>query len=255
MTAAPSLPGDGPAGVAATAMVLVEDPAAPVVGPDDVAHLLSSLRIRGGETVLAGDGRGTWARCRVAGTPGSTPGADGAGLLVPDGPVVVEAAPDVALTVAFAPVKGDRPEWVVQKLTELGVDRIVPLRTARSVVRWEGDRAARALARLRRVAREATAQARRAWLPEVTDVVTLDGLAVLAPAGGPALAERGGPPPSLDLPVVAVGPEGGWEPSELDAVPATVGLGPTVLRAETAAVTIGAVLCALRAGTVEPAGR
>ena len=40
---------------------------------------------------------------------------------------------------AFAPAKGDRPEWVVQKLTELGIDRIVPLAAARSVVRWDGD--------------------------------------------------------------------------------------------------------------------
>jgi 16S rRNA (uracil1498-N3)-methyltransferase len=236
-------------------MVLVEDPAGPVVAPDDVAHLVSSLRVRGGETVLAADGRGTWTRCRVAGPPGERPGADGAALLVRDGPVVVEAAPEVALTVAFTPVKGDRPEWVVQKLTELGVDRIVPLRTARSVVRWDGDRAGRSLARLRRIAREAAAQARRAWLPEVTDIMTVAELAGGAPAGRPALAERGGAPPSLDHPVVAIGPEGGWEPSEIGGGFATVGLGPNVLRAETAAVTIGAVLCALRAGMVAPAGR
>ena len=65
------------------------------------------------------------------------------------------------LTVVFAPVKGERPEWVVQKLTELGIDRIVPLRSERSVVRWTGQRGQATVERLRRVAREAAAQCRR----------------------------------------------------------------------------------------------
>ena len=74
---------------------------------------------------------------------------------------------------AFAPVKGERPEWVVQKLTELGIDRIVPLRTERSVVRWTGERGQATVERLRRVAREAAAQCRRVWLPEVGDTAAL----------------------------------------------------------------------------------
>ena len=73
----------------------------------------------------------------------------------------------------FAPVKGDRPEWTVQKLTELGVDRIVPLRAARSVVRWDGERGAAAVERLRRVAREAAMQSRRCRLPEVTEMTSV----------------------------------------------------------------------------------
>ena len=80
-----------------------------------------------------------------------------------------------ALTVAFAPVKGERPEWVVQKLTELGIDRIVPLLSERSVVRWSGARGKATVERLRRVAREAAAQCRRVWLPEVADTVRLRG--------------------------------------------------------------------------------
>ena len=74
---------------------------------------------------------------------------------------------------AFAPVKGERPEWVVQKLTELGIDRIVPLFSERSVVRWSGARGQATVERLRRVAREAAAQCRRVWLPEVSDSVRL----------------------------------------------------------------------------------
>ena len=71
-----------------------------------------------------------------------------------------EPAAVPALTVAFAPVKGERPEWVVQKLTELGIDRIVPLVSERSVVRWSGARGKATVERLRRVAREAAAQCR-----------------------------------------------------------------------------------------------
>ena len=171
--------------------------------------------------------------------------------LVPSGPPEHQERPTPSVTVAFAPVKGDRPEWVTQKLTELGVDRIIVLRTARSVVRWEGDRDQRATDRLRRVAREAAAQCRRPWLPEVLGTVGLDELGALV--GGPiALARPGGDRPSLGHPAVAVGPEGGWDEAEIERFEASVGLGPTVLRAETAALAAGAALCGLRAGLVGP---
>jgi len=238
--------------VAAAAMVFVGDPGHPVVADDEVRHLLDVLRLRAGEPVAVSDGAGRWAPCRVAaGAPSRGSRADGAALLVPDGPVVGVTRPEPALTVAFAPTKGDRPEWVAQKLTELGVDTIVPLRTARSVVRWDGERGERQVERLRRVAREAAAQSRRVWLPEVTGVVRPDGLA--AAAGAPAfLADPGGPPPDATVRVVAVGPEGGWDGDERDAATGTLGLGPTVLRAETAAVVAGALLCALRCSIVLP---
>jgi 16S rRNA (uracil1498-N3)-methyltransferase len=151
--------------------------------------------------------------------------------------------------VAFAPTKGDRPEWVTQKLTELGVDRIVPIHANRSVVRWEGERGARSVERLRRVAREAAAQCRRTWLPEVSGVTPLPGLASLS-GGTLRLAQPGGGPPSLAHPVVAVGPEGGWDEGELARFGTGVGLGATVLRAETAAVVVGSILCGLRSGVI-----
>ena len=155
------------------------------------------------------------------------------------------------MSVAFALAKGDRPEWVVQKLTELGVDRIVPLVTERSVVRWSPEREAQGRARLCRVAREACAQSRRVWLPEVTDVSTLASLA--AASGGPvALAQMGAPPPARADQTVAIGPEGGWSASELALVEGTVGLGDASLRAETAAVAIGVLLTSIRAGLVGP---
>ena len=247
----PSAP--DPVLVAAAAMVFVVDPAAPVVEEADIRHLLDVLRLRAGEPVAVSDGAGRWALCRVAAEAPARGSrrVDPAGLLVPDGPVEVAGRLRPEVTVAFAPTKGDRPEWVTQKLTELGVDRLVPLLTSRSVVRWEGDRGARAVGRLRRVARESAAQCRRAWLPEVADVCRLDEVAAVA--GAPvALADAGGIAPGLDRPVLAIGPEGGWDDAERGASGTPVGLGPTVLRAETAAVVAGALLCALRSGLVLP---
>jgi hypothetical protein len=170
--------------IAAAAMVFVDDPKAPVVVRADVHHLLDVLRLRAGELVVVSDGNGRWVPCRVASTAplqGSRRAEPG-DVLVPDGPAEVMARLTPEVTVAFAPTKGDRPEWVTQKLTELGVDRVVPLRTSRSVVHWEGERGVKAVERLRRVAREAAAQCRRPWLPEVTDVCRLSDVPGLAGA-------------------------------------------------------------------------
>ena len=161
-----------------------------------------------------------------------------------------EARAEPALTVAFAPVKGERPEWVVQKLTELGIDRVVPLLTERSVVRWTGARGRTTVERLRRVAREAAAQCRRVWLPEIGDTVRFDELSGLGDPGEVVLAQLSGDRPSVSQRVVAVGPEGGWSSEELASGLPTVGFGLSVLRAETAAVTAGALLASLRTGTV-----
>ena len=229
----------GLAAAGAKAHVFVTDLAAPELDTRDRHHLEQVLRLRVGEVVTASDGAGRWVACRFAGRP----------ALEVDGQVTFEPAADPAITVAFAPVKGDRPEWAVQKLTELGVDRIIPLLAARSVVRWTGDRAAAPVARLRRVAREAAMQSRRPWLPEVGDSLPFAAAAALP---GAALAVAGGDPPSLDQPVVLVGPEGGWDPDELGAELPTVGLGPHVLRTETAAVAAGSLLVALRWGLLSP---
>jgi len=245
--------GPDPVLVGAAAMVFVADPAAPHVHDADVRHLLDVLRLRAGELVAVSDGAGRWAPCRVApdAPARGSRRADAMSLLVPDGPVVSEPRVGPEVTVAFAPTKGDRPEWVVQKLTELGVDRVVPLRTARSVVRWEGERGDKQVERLRRVAREASAQCRRVWLPEVSEVCRLEALGDIAGVE-PVRADPGGRSPGLDRPVIAVGPEGGWDDDERASVTRSVGLGPTVLRAETAAVVAGALLCALRCSLVLP---
>ena len=227
----------------------MDEPAQPVLSEEDAHHLGRVLRLRDGEEVIAADGQGRWARTVWRGTAILEPVTTGTGV-GGDGAVQSEARTDPALTVAFAPVKGERPEWVVQKLTELGIDRIVPLRTERSVVRWTGARGQASVEKLRRVAREAAAQCRRVWLPEICDTMAFADLPALGMPGEVVLAQLSGDRPTVAQRVVAVGPEGGWSTDELASGLPTVGFGLSVLRAETAAVTAGALLASLRTGTV-----
>lgn len=234
--------------IVSAAHVFVDDLEALELTEADAHHLARTLRLRLGEAVTASDGAGRWRACAWRGLDGS--GLAARRCLEASGPELVVAPPAPPVTVAFALMKGERPELVVRGLTEVGVDRIVPFMAARSVVRWDGDRATHHLERLRRIARGAAMQSRRAWLPEVCSVVTLAEL--VSPARSPAsvMAHPGGGPVSLDFPTVLVGPEGGWDEAELDRGLALVGLGETVLRAETAALAAGVVLCSLRSGLV-----
>lgn len=217
-------------------LVIVDDLDRLELADGDRHHLERVLRVRPGDPLTVADGRGRWRTARFGPT------------IEPTGAVVEQPDALPRLTVAFALVKGDKPETIVQKLTELGIDRIVPFRAERSVVRWDAERAAKAVARLRAVARAAAMQSHRPRLPVVEDVTAL---ALLAAEPGAALADRHGDPPSLSAsPTVLVGPEGGWTEGERALLDRRVGLGGHVLRAETAAVTAGAVLAALRAGLV-----
>ena len=149
----------------------------------------------------------------------------------------------------IALTKGARLEVAVQKLTELGVERILPFTAVRSVVRWDADGARRRLRRLQRVAREASMQSRRLHLPQVEPVTDFAAVASLP---GAAMTEPGGVPPSLEHAILLIGPEGGWAPEELGQRLARVRLGPHVLRAETAAMAAGALLVGLRNRVVGP---
>ena len=206
--------------------MLVDDVEAPTLSESDAHHVFRVLRVRDGDAVTVTDGAGAWRTC-VAADESLTPQSD------------VRRTPPrpTPLTVAFAIPKQDRPEWIVQKLTEIGIDRIVPLRAERSIVRWNGDRTARHLVKLRRVAVEALQQSRGVWLPEVAEPV--DAAALLSEA---VAAEPGARPIGPGDFTVAIGPEGGWSPAELEAATDTVSLGATVLRVETAAIVAAAHL-------------
>jgi 16S rRNA (uracil1498-N3)-methyltransferase len=212
---------------------MVADVRHPQLDSDDHHHLARVLRLRDGDEIVVCDGQGSWRRACWSGTP--TPEA------IED--VVVEDRPNPRLTVAFAPTKGDRPEWVVQKLTELGVDRVIPVMTARSVVRWDTTRAQRQVERWRRIAREAACQSRQVFLPVIEPVTDLARLVRVEPV---RMAEPGAPLPVADVVPVVVGPEGGFTPEELGWAAGTVGLAGGVLRTETAAVAVGVLMAADR---------
>jgi len=207
--------------------VLVADVAAPVLDDATTHHLGRVLRLRDGAAVTITDGAGHWRACRWV-----------AADVDPCGDVIAEPRP-AEVTVAAAPPKGDRLDWLVQKVTEVGVGRLVLLEAERSVVRWDGARAERQLARLRRVATEAAMQSRRVWLPELCGPVP--AAAVLTTS---AVAEPDGRPVGAGDRSIAIGPEGGWSPSELALAADRVSLGATVLRVETAAVVAATLMVA-----------
>ncbi|MEO6989302.1 MAG: RsmE family RNA methyltransferase [Aquihabitans sp.] len=219
-------------------LVFVDNVDHPVIGADDYHHLARVRRVRDGNHIIVCDGRGRWATARFA---GETPELDGE--------VQLSQRTSLSLSVAFALAKGEKPEMAVQKLTELGIDRIRPFVAARSVVRWDAAKIEQARLRLNKVAREAAMQSRSAWIPDV-DAVTTFAEVVADPQA--CLADRGGAPPTLDRPLILVGPEGGWDFDEQAVDLPTVSLGDGVLRAETAAIAAGVLLSALRSGRANP---
>lgn len=228
--------------VAAHLFVAALDAAITVDGTDG-HHLQRVRRLRIGEHVTAADGAGRWRRYTIAGAePGRL-------TLRAESEVALDPEPWPAVSVAVALTKGAKLETVVAQLTELGVARIEPVRARRSVVRWDGARAEAAAARLATVAREAAMQCRRARIPVVAAVADLaalagrPGIVVAARDGGAAAAV---PLPSDGVWTVVVGPEGGFEPGEIEALAplGRLALSAYVLRAQTAPVVAAALLVA-----------
>jgi 16S rRNA (uracil1498-N3)-methyltransferase len=203
------------------------DAEAPIELDDDSEHHLRRvLRLREGEVVSVTDGEGCWRLTSVVLSPNSL-------FLDPTSEVFADERQRDPLHLATAIPKGDRLDWLVQKVTELGADRITLLHAERSIVRWKPDRAAKQLVRLQRIADEACRQSRRVRRLKVegpVDAHTILPSYVVAEPGGRRLA-------SGDR-SVAVGPEGGWSPSELDTAKDRVDLGSNILRTETAAIAI-----------------
>jgi 16S rRNA (uracil1498-N3)-methyltransferase len=212
---------------------------------DEGRHAATVKRIRVGEQVVLTDGAGTSATCTV-----TEAGKASLALHVESVAYADRALPHV--TVVQAIPKGDRGELAVEMLTEIDVDRIVPWAASRSVAVWRGERAARSVAKWRTAARAASKQARRAWLPEVTDLASTGDVAgliteadlavVLHEAAQTPLAQL-----SLDgvrSVLVVVGPEGGLSDDELEAFSAgsVVRLGSSVLRTSSAGVAAVAAL-------------
>lgn len=195
----------------------------------DAHHLFRVLRLRDGQSVTATDGAGRWRECRVVGRDGIEIAGD----------VVVENAQSSTIGVAFVPVKAEKPETTVRQLVEVGVDIIDVLLPTKRAVAGTRDRLND---RIHAIVREACMQSRRVFVPQVNvgvnlaEVLARAGVAVADPEGGPLSAEHQ---------YIVVGPEGGFDASEVPETVAKVSIGPVVMRAETAALVAGARLVAL----------
>jgi 16S rRNA (uracil1498-N3)-methyltransferase len=220
-----------------------------VLGGAEGRHASTVRRLRPGERVDLTDGAGLLAECVV------TAAVQG-GLELDVIARRHEPAPRPRLVVVQALPKGDRGELAVETMTEVGVDVIVPWAASRCVTQWRPDRREKSLGRWRNAAREAAKQARRHWLPEVTDLATTAEVAdrLAAARSGLILHEEAVTPLSEMTPptegdvLVVVGPEGGITEEELrrftDAGGVPTRLGPTVLRTSTAGVAAASVLLA-----------
>jgi 16S rRNA (uracil1498-N3)-methyltransferase len=223
---------------------------------EQAAHLIRVLRAQAGMECEMVAGDRVW-RAVISGVSGD---AVQFTLLAE-----VEAEAALPVTLLLSVFKFDRMEWIIEKATELGAERFIPMIARRSEKHLAQAAPAR-VERWRRVAREAAKQSRRSDVPVVEDVVPLKSAVHIRPPK-PALRlllaeqertttlyaamQAALQPPAVENPAVtlAVGPEGGWTAEE-EALFATEGwqavsLGPRILRAETAGITAMAVVAAM----------
>lgn len=217
--------------------------------PEALAHhAVRVLRLRDGDPVILFDGRGgeRAATLRVRGREVSVDLGEGSD-------VSRESPLRAVLVQALA--SGDKMDWIVQKAVELGADAILPLQAERSVLRLSGERADKRVEHWRQVAVAACEQSGRNRVPELMRPCTLreylGGAApavrlTLDPQAGGRLSELPRPGGAVH---VLIGPEGGWSDSELALCRSAgcrgVGLGPRVLRTETAGLAALAAMQAL----------
>jgi 16S rRNA (uracil1498-N3)-methyltransferase len=223
--------------------------AGPVELRGEAFHYLAHvLRARRGDRLVLFDGAGREAEATV-----DIVGDDA--LVLTAGEPRAAAPAGVPVTLLLSLLKGEKMDLVVQKATELGVARVVPLASAHAVVRLDGDRRESRRARWQKIAADAARQCGRADVPEIAEILTPQEAFAAAPARAMRLVfhERDAPPLRRVLGdalpeevVAAVGPEGGFAAAEIEAARAAgflpAGLGPRVLRAETAAIAALAVL-------------
>jgi len=216
----------------------------------EAKHASVVRRVRVGETVTLGDGRGAWLEGTVADVSASRVDVTITGRTATD-------APATRLVLVQALAKGDRDELAIQAACELGVDEVVPWQAARSISRWEGAKAVKGRERWATIVREAAKQAHRPWVPEVSEpqsttqvIAGADGARVLVldPTATDRLSEITVEAGAEQDIMLIVGPEGGITPDELEkfavAGAERVRLGETVLRTSTAGPAAIAVLSA-----------
>lgn len=206
---------------------------------DEAHHAVSVKRLTVGQSVLLSNGAGIGVRGVVAEVGKRH-------LSVKAREVIDAVAPSVRWTVVQALAKGERSDLAVQMATELGAARIIAWQAARSIVRWQGERGNKALAKWRSTARESAKQARRFAVPGVTAGSTKDVVQAIAAADAALVLHENAVEhiaqvelPEQGVGIVIVGPEGGITADELEAFVAAgarpVLISDAVLRTSTAA--------------------
>ncbi|HEY2973826.1 MAG TPA: 16S rRNA (uracil(1498)-N(3))-methyltransferase [Pyrinomonadaceae bacterium] len=222
---------------------------------DEARHLRDVLRLKPGDEVYVFNGAGKEFHCRVEESRRHS-----ADLTVLTEVSPARAESPLQLTLAVALLKGEKFDLVVQKATELGVTRVVPVVTKLADIRLRDESDARKrVARWQRIALEAAKQSGRAVVPEITGPVSFQFLIesfshepgmnclMFSEREGQSLKEaREKLPANVSLLTALVGSEGGWTNEELEAVRqagwAIVTLGGRTLRAETAAIAVAVLL-------------
>jgi len=214
-----------------------------MLSADEARHLREVLRLKVGDEVQVFDGEGREFQAVV-----SQARRESAELELRDEIESPKPESPFKLTLALALLKGEKFDLVVQKGTELGVNKFIPLITRYADIRLrdEGD-AAKRVTRWQRIALEAAKQSGRAFVPEISLPLAfeaaLEGTGVMfSERGGQALESLTGASSITAL----VGSEGGWSDEEIDTARARdfhiVTLGGRILRAETAAIAVTALL-------------
>ena len=224
--------------------------------PSDAAHHLKVVRPKPGETIELFDGAGRFRLYRC--------GASATAPLAAAGDLVATPPSAFKVTLFACITKGSRWDWTIEKATELGVTRIVPVISDRCIVRIDRRERAARRERWQRIAEDAARQSDAKWLPEICEAVDFRDAIALAKECTCFAGALTNPPPEPLLSAVLrslkdsscsfglfVGPEGDFTPDELKAlleVAVPTSFGPTILRAETAAIFGVSVLVAAFAG-------
>ena len=220
---------------------------------EEARHLRDVLRLKSGDEAFVFDGEGAEYSCIVTETGR---GKSAAKLEMREQVSPPSPESPLTMTLAVALLKGEKFDFVVQKATELGVSRIVPVTTARADVRIrDASDVERRVTRWHRLAIEACKQSGRARLPFIETPVALsiffetrtneDARIMFSEHSGHGLAEALGRSEPLSL-IALVGPEGGWDDEEIAHAGRAgweiVTLGGRTLRAETAAIAVTSLL-------------